>query len=202
MSNIVGGDNLTREEQRRNNEWKKYLALKSKEYFRQYNLKKRNYSFYTSKNNMFYSMVLSMVENKVKIAFYAKPMWLDDILWDILNMSENKNEPISLRGIGAFTINSKIKGYDSIVSSTEDIDKVIIDTFESFINFTNSYSESDFLNNYKSISYQQEMINVIVLLYKKKQQEALKYLCNTKIDNFIIKNKNFSQLAMEYIMNR
>lgn len=193
---------MTREEQRRNNEWKKYLALKSKEYFRQYNLKKRNYSFYTSKNNMFYSMVLSMVENKVKIAFYAKPMWLDDILWDILNMSENKNEPISLRGIGAFTINSKIKGYDSIVSSTEDIDKVIIDTFESFINFTNSYSESDFLNNYKSISYQQEMINVIVLLYKKKQQEALKYLCNTKIDNFIIKNKNFSQLAMEYIMNR
>lgn len=193
---------MTREEQRRNNEWKKHLALKSKEYFRQYKLKKKDYLFYTSKNNMFYSMVLNMVENKVKTAFYAKPIWLDDILWDILTMSENKNEPISLRGIGAFTINSKIKGYDSIVSSTEDIDKVIIDTFESFINFTNSYSENDFLNNYKSISYQQEMINVIVLLYNQKQQEALEYLRNTKIDNFIIKNKNFSELAMEYIMNR
>ena len=33
-----------------------------------------------------------------------KPMWIDDLLWDILEMPENKNEPVSLRAVGAFTV--------------------------------------------------------------------------------------------------
>ena len=33
-----------------------------------------------------------------------KPLWLDDLLWDLLKMETNKEAPLSLRTIGAFTV--------------------------------------------------------------------------------------------------
>ena len=33
-----------------------------------------------------------------------KPLWLDDLLWDVLKMETNKEAPLSLRTIGAFTV--------------------------------------------------------------------------------------------------
>ena len=33
-----------------------------------------------------------------------KPLWLDDLLWDLLKMETNKETPLSLRTIGAFTV--------------------------------------------------------------------------------------------------
>lgn len=42
----------------------------------------------------------------------AKPMYADDLWWDIFNLSENKKCPTSLRGIGAFSIHAaQLKEY-------------------------------------------------------------------------------------------
>ena len=36
---------------------------------------------------------------------YVKPLYIDDLWWDVFEMSSNKKEPMSLRGNGAFALN-------------------------------------------------------------------------------------------------
>ena len=47
------------------------------------------------------------------ITLEIKPLFIDDLWWDVFNMSSNKNEPKSLRGTGAFAVNAPtIAKYD------------------------------------------------------------------------------------------
>lgn len=190
---------MTREEQKRYKEMKKYLDIKAKECFKKYNLKKKSYMFYISKNEMFCSVMLSLNEDRIAATFYSKPLWLDDILWDILLMSENKKEPISLRSIGAFTIQSPMKHEGRTVEKTEDIDDFVNKTFKELVELSESYSEDDFLKSYTSLNYQQEVIHIIVLIHNKEYQKALEILNAKKIGSFGVGGKCFSELAIEYI---
>lgn len=190
---------MTREEQKKYKEMNKYLENKTKEVFKTYSLKKKDYMFYLSKNNMFYSIMFSMSNNIIKVYFYAKPLWLDDILWDILDMSSNKKAPISLRCVGAFTINSQIKTKEYSFETEEDIDKIVDSSFKNILDLSDTYSEINYLKDYTNISYQQEIIYTIVLIYSKEYEKALNFLRNTKISSFVSNNKSFSDLAIEYI---
>lgn len=125
---------------------------------------------------MFCSVMLSLNEDRIAATFYSKPLWLDDILWDILLMSENKKEPISLRSIGAFTIQSPMKHEGRTVEKTEDIDDFVNKTFKNLTELSESCSEDDFLKNYTSLNYQQEVIHIIVLIHNKEYQKALEIL--------------------------
>ncbi len=175
------------------------METKAKEEFKKYRLKKKDYMFYVSKDNMFYSTTLFMNRNKLSAYFHAKPLWLDDILWDVLDMSSNKEEPISLRSIGAFTIQSLIRKKDYTVESTEEIDVVVTKTFEELVALAYSYQEEDFLMDYQTITYQQEVINVIVLIHNGEYDKALAICQNTQIGYFESNNKDFSKLAIKYI---
>ena len=190
---------MNREEMKKYKEMKKYLENKTKEVYKTYNLKKKDYMFYLSKNNMFYSIMFLMSNNIIKVSFYAKPLWIDDILWDILNMSENKKAPISLRSVGAFTINSQIKINEYNVENEKEIDNIINSSFNDLLELSNICDEDYYLKNYTNISYQKEMIYTIVLIHNKEYEKALDVLNNTKINNFISNNKCFSDLAIEYI---
>lgn len=190
---------MNREELKKYKEMKKYLEDKTKETFKTYNLKKKDYMFYISKNNMFYSIMFSMSNNIIKVYFYAKPLWIDDILWDILNMNSNKTAPISLRSVGAFTINSQIRVNEYNVENEEEINKVINNSFNDLLKLSNDYNESYYLNDYTNISYQKEMIYTIVLIHNKEYEKALNFLNNTKVSDFVSNNKCFSDLAIEYI---
>ena len=37
----------------------------------------------------------------------VKPMYADELWWDIWNATENKNEPLSLRGTGAYSLSGQ-----------------------------------------------------------------------------------------------
>ena len=46
----------------------------------------------------------------------VKPLYADDLWWDIFEMPENKSEPMSLRGNGAFSLEGiTINNYDEMV---------------------------------------------------------------------------------------
>ena len=190
---------MTREEQRRIRELKEYLKVKSKEYAKHFALKKKDYMFYRSEKDMFYCMMFFMTDNHdIKISFYAKPLWVDDLLWDILKMSANKKEPISLRSVGAFTIHAQIKEYSEVFQNETDIDRIIQDYFTKFKEFTQTFDEGDFLGNYQNISWQQEMIHVIVLIHENQDTEALEYLADRKISDFIIGTPLYKFLIKKY----
>ena len=191
---------MNREELKNHKEMKKYLEYKTKEVFKTYKLKKKDYMFYLSRNNMFYSIMFSMSNNTIKVYFYVKPLWIDDILWDILNMSSNKTLPISLRSVGTFTINSQIKEYN--FKNEKEINRIVNSSFHDLLELSNAYDEDYYLSDYVNISYQKEMIYTIVLIHNKEYEKALNFLNNTKINDFVSNNKSFSDLAIEYINKR
>lgn len=190
---------MTREEQKKFREQKEYLKVKSKEYAKQFALKKKDYMFYHSAKQMFYCMMFFMKETGICISFYAKPLWMDDILWDILKMSSNKKEPVSLRSIGAYTIHSNIKEYEETFQEEADIERIIQDYFGMFKEFAQTFDEAEFLKNYQNINWQQEIIQTIVLIHENKFAEALEYLADKEIRDFVIGSKNFTELAVAYI---
>lgn len=190
---------MNREELKKYKEMKKYLENKAKKVYKAYNLKKKDYMFYLSKNNMFYSIMFSMSNNIIKVSFYAKPLWIDDILWDILNMSDNKKAPVSLRSVGAYTINSQVKIKEYNVKNENEIDDILNKSFNDLLKLSNIYDEDYYLKYYTNISYQKGMIYTIVLIHNGEYKKALDFLNDTKINNFVSNNKCFSDLAIEYI---
>lgn len=190
---------MTQEERNGFKDLKKYLEEKAKLTAKEYGIKKKDYIFYISRNNMFYSLMFHMTENGLKVVFYAKPLWMDDILWDILGMSENRNQPVSLRGIGAFTIASKIREAVLLVDNEDSIDSVVRDVFMDFMLMVESYNESDYLEQVGQIKYQNEMIRTIIYIHNKEYERALDYLSETNIMSFQVSEKSFTELAKEYI---
>ena len=65
---------------------------------------------YMVKDNMIYGLFIDARNRKTHLKpvvhFFIeyKPLWIDDLLWDILDIESNKNESDSLRVIGAFTV--------------------------------------------------------------------------------------------------
>lgn len=98
----------------------------------------RDYKLYRVKDDFIFSSMFSVtvLEKgfKIHINVDVKPCDIDDLFWDIFNMSENKDEPDSLRVIGAFTIISldiiDIEVYDAEIEndySLELLEKIDIE---------------------------------------------------------------------------
>ena len=49
----------------------------------------------------------------------VKPMYADDLWWNILDASDNKKEPLSLRGTGAYSLSGQILTSDEITKVTD-----------------------------------------------------------------------------------
>lgn len=59
----------------------------------------------------------------------VKPLYADDLWWDIFEMPENKSEPMSLRGNGAFSLEGiRINTYDEMVAD-EATDAEYLETY-------------------------------------------------------------------------
>lgn len=190
---------MTREEQKKYKELNKYLENRTKEVFKTYNLKRKDYIYYFLKNNMFYSIMFWISNNNMNVCFYAKPLWIDDILWDILDMSDNKTAPVSLIGIGAFTIKSLMKEENYHIENEKDIDNIVDNSFKDILDLSNVWNEEYYLDHYTDISYQKEMIYIIVLIHNKEYEKALIFLNSTKISSFASNDKYFSDLAIEFV---
>lgn len=190
---------MAREEQKKYKEMNKYLETRAKEAFKKYHLKKKDFIYYTANDTMFYSAMLSMNRNHLQAYFCAKPFWLDDILWDILEMENNRTEPVSLRGIGAFTVHSQIREREYTVEDLAEIDGIVSRTFEELVELSENYREKDFLAECGNIPYQQEVIEVITLIHSGEYEKALDLCQRKQIGFFGDVKKGFSELAADYI---
>ena len=104
---------MKREDQKRNKELENNIKLMMKECpkrYKQQKLKKKDYMLWTIRGDMIYGIMPSagIRESDLKpiMSFWIKykPLWIDDILWDVIGMESNKQEPDSLRVVGAFTV--------------------------------------------------------------------------------------------------
>ena len=71
-----------------------------------------------------------------EIELTIKPLYIDDLWWDVFNLSENKKRPKSLRGLGAFAVSApQIAKYEvlnpdkALEYSPEAIESILQDLF-------------------------------------------------------------------------
>ena len=99
---------MTKEERQKYKELTKALPKILKDKIKKYKFKKKDFMIWYNKKELFFDLLIDVkVKSDDKCYCTAvetiKPLWLDDLLWDLLKMETNKKEQLSLRTIGAFT---------------------------------------------------------------------------------------------------
>lgn len=157
------------------------------------------------------SIFLSKVEPLIEVSSSVKTIEDDNLLWDIVDMSSNKSEPMSLRAYGVFSL----PGYpvlDGLIYRVEDdsrLDVYANKIVKDFYHLSKSFIESI---NYSSKEYQHSVIALdfekrlsqrleIALISLGEYQEA-KDLAQRAIDNGdrMIRFANGNKSDLEYII--
>lgn len=201
---------MTREEQRKLRELKKALPKLLKEKIKKYKIKKKDYMLWFNKNDLFFSNHIDVRETIdggccCSYAIEIKPLWIDDLLWDCLNMEENKKEPMSLRSIGAFTVSgaeihsdfNRMKEW-----SIEELEVLVDQYLNKFYEAIEMTTMEDFYLNLHNDSYHEELRVALTLVHDEKYKEALDYLSTRGKGRFCNKNLWINDGIREYCRNR
>ena len=174
---------MTREQQKKLRELKNALPKIIQLEIKKYKLKKKDFMVWFQKKDLFFDLIISLRERDGHCNCASmeriKPLWIDDLLWDILGMPENKNEPLSLRAIGAFTVyGSEIYSDESEIETweTEELKKHVCKYIEHFYQNIQAFGIEKFYECMDASSYHQELRKSLSLIYEKKYEEALDYL--------------------------
>lgn len=85
-------------------EYQKMISDIRRDVSRKYGFRQSSYINFKVENGYFFCMYFCYEETLLTV----KPMYADDLWWDIWESSENKNEPLSLRGTGAYSLAGQI----------------------------------------------------------------------------------------------
>ena len=190
-----------------------YKSIRTK--VKEYNFKVINGSIYFRKGDSFFH-ILPYVRYKDN-AFYVlgdfcfKSMALDDMFWDIFDMSSNKTAPISLRANGAFTIRgipiSKI-AIEINMSDENALENALNKLFQNLVNRSNQINDS--IDSYIQLHlispnyYQGNLAELVFLILKKKYKEVLdkvtNYMANGDKGQFCNQGKYINEYIKEYCM--
>lgn len=201
---------MTKEERQKYKELTKALPKVLKDKIKKYKFKKKDFMIWYNKKELFFDLFIDVKvkpDNKCYCTAIEKikPLWLDDLLWDLLKMETNKEEPLSLRAIGAFTVsgselfNNEIELNEWTISELEE---VIDDYLDHFYKTIQSSSICDFYNNLETSKYHAELRKALSLVYEHKYQDALDYLKDK--DDGIFRNGDVSinNAIREYCVNQ
>lgn len=203
---------MKREEQKRNKELQKNLGLIMKECPKTYKgqkLKKIDYLLWTTRNNMIFEFFprafIREIDLKpvLSVRTCYKPLWIDNLLWDILDMKSNKQESDSLRVIGAFT--AVAAKYDNYVIElpTEDIESIKTTLFEKIDEFLakiDELDESQYINQIISSDLVSDLDKALIYIHLKRIDEAKAIVMSSKDGGrFAVGEKSYKELAIEYL---
>lgn len=148
--------------------------------------KKASNIFFQEQDNIFWEVTIYTYRNKelseVKLA--CKPMAIDPILWEVLNMPENNEIPLSFRANGAFVCSS-----------------IPLSDFTFEDNGKNSTEISNTLSNWISLAIEESSAKFKGAIFSKQvaenkhQKERGSYAIT--LVNCLIMEKNFAQ-AKDY----
>ena len=166
-------------------------------------------------NYMFY---FDFPENKFRVIVspYIKPYIIDDIFWEVFDMASNSQAPMSLRAVGAFTVDTftlptKIAAEDWTMEDL-DLEKVEAKVFEvlsetheevlklidGFLTFEDFYAYA--VENSPNPA-RHDLMGMLLMIHREQYAEALQ-----KAEDLIAKRKhgkfqNKSKWINEYIVD-
>lgn len=199
---------MKKEDREKNKAIKNALKEIIKSKVKEYKLKKKDYMIYTVKDNMIYGLFVDACIRKTNLKptinsfIEYKPLWIDNLLWDILDMESNKNESDSLRVTGAFTVRGMTCSDDTIEfdGNIDTLEKLIDDLFKKFENTISKLTNEKYIIDVKETDGKRDIDKALVYIHENNYIEAKKILEEDKsFYSFIIGNKTSSELMLDYI---
>ena len=150
-----------------------------------------------------------------------KPYIIDDIFWEVFDMASNSQEPMSLRAVGAFTVDSlslpyrtvkedwtmegldlekvESKVFEVLSEVHEEVAKLIsgFDSFEDFYAYTVK-------NGPSLVGY--DLIGMLLMIHREQYAEALRMaeglIAKRKFGGFQNKSKWINEYIVDYCKER
>lgn len=151
----------------------------------------------------------------------VKPYIIDDIFWEVFDMSSNSQEPMSLRAVGAFTVEG-LSLPDKVAKEDwkmEDLDiekveskvfEVLSEAHEEVVKLINSFSSfEDFYayaveNGPSLVGY--DLIGMLLMIHREQYAEALRMaeglIAKRKFGGFQNKGKWINEYVVDYCKER
>lgn len=203
---------MKREDQKRNKELQKTLSEIQKECVKAYSkekIKKKDYLLWLKRNGMIFTIFPHAyireadLKAVLKIKIWYKPLWADDLLWDVLGMETNKQEPDSLRAIGAFTAVSATYQDCVIELQAEDLESVksaLFEKVDEFLGEVNKLDDSRYINDILGSDSVSDIDKALVYIHLGELGKA-EALVNSTEDKgrYIISGKSHKELMAEYL---
>lgn len=143
-----------------------------------------------------------------KVKCGAKPIFADDLLWDILGFEENKSKPASLRVNGAFAL-FEVPVYEEQQPlpqlDREAISSLVEAELTRFSRFLADIKGRE-MEWFRVLEAKQEryahmeVMRPLLMLHDGKPDEALAYVSTHNISAFIVNKKTVGQLIAEYCL--
>ena len=170
-----------------------------------------------------YMIDIDFPDNEFRLIIrpYIKPYIIDDIFWEVFDMASNSQAPMSLRAVGAFTVDTftlptKIAEEDWMM---EDLDlekvetkvlEVLSETHEEVLKLISSFSDfEDFfayaVENGPSLAGY-DLIGMLLMIHREQYQDALQIaedlIENRKHGKFQNKGKWINEYIVDYCKER
>lgn len=170
-----------------------------------------------------YMIDIDFPDNEFRLTIdpYIKPYILDDIFWEVFDMASNSQEPMSLRAVGAFTVDSLSLPYRMVKEdwTMEDLDlekveskvfEVLSEVHEEVIKLISGFdSFEDFYaytveNGPRIAGY--DLIGMLLMIHREQYADALQMaedlIANRKFGGFQNKGKWINEYIVEYCKER
>lgn len=95
--------------------YRKIVADARRSVSRKYGFRQSSYINFKVEDGYFFCMFFLTGEVRLTV----KPMYADDLWWDIWDASENKKEPMSLRGTGAYSLSGQVLATYELKDTTD-----------------------------------------------------------------------------------
>lgn len=124
------------------------------------------------------------------VRLYVKPMYADDLWWDIFDLEENKKAPVSLRGLGCFSLSGqnlyRIQIYEHVKEiDSVDIDGVVERAFKeasvAICKFLDANPDAEsYIPEESCLQDRDKLLRLITLIHNRREEEALTFISSAR----------------------
>ena len=133
-----------------------------------------------------------------------KPLWIDDVLWTLLDMGGNIKAPVSLRAVGAFTVSGVSVYEKSTVMNTwsaDELKRIVEEYISHFAESINNSSMNDFVDNL-SQPYRCVIRNALYCIHNRQYEKALELIDENKPGIFKNGDTDINDAIKKFCMER
>ncbi len=158
-------------------EYRKIIADARRSVSREYGFRQSSYINFKVEGGYFFCLFFLTGEARLTV----KPLYADDLWWDIWGATENKKEPLSLRGIGAYTLSGQVLASYEIAKTTDEgeltntFNKIFQDANTQITRFLAENPDADiFYPDESKMDHDPDrLLYIIALIHNGREEEAL-----------------------------